>query len=200
MNDIQTIRDEIKQYFNPHNAIDNSNETIFSPNNKYRVETISFRQEKPDCNWESTKVEIYQNDNSALLFSFFVNEGTFYHSWVTKKEVEYLLCSEDLCGGQSVIDLTHNVMSSYTANNVDGLIWTKHLLSPNEDLLAVFGCVWGSAFFVTVYHFDKPMKLPLKIAYQPSWTGYDIIEWIDNETLRVEKSEDQIETLRLEKN
>lgn len=195
MNYIETIRDEIKQYFNPNNAMGNSNET-FSPNNKYRVETISFRQEKPGCNWESTKVEIYQNDNSALLFSFFVNEGTFYHSWVTKNEVEYLLCAEDLCGGQTVIDLTNKVFSSYTTND-DGFIWIKHLLSPNKDLLAVFGCFWGSAFFVIVYHFDKPMDLPLKIAYEPSWNGYDIIEWIDNKTLRVEKSKDEIEILEL---
>lgn len=196
MNYIETIRDEIIQHFNPHNAIENSNETIYSPNNKYRVETISFRQEKPECNWESTKVEIYQNDNSTLLFSFFVNDGTFYHSWVTKREVEYLLCAEDLCGGQTVIDLSNKIMSSYTTND-DGFIWTKHLLSPNENLLAVFGCGWGSSFFVTVYHFDKPMELPLKIAYQPGWTGYDIIEWIDDKTLIVETSKDQIETLRL---
>ena len=41
------------------------------------------------------------------------------------------------------------------------------------------------------------MDLPLKIAYEPSWEGYDIIEWIDNKTLRVEKSKDQTETLEL---
>lgn len=196
MNYIEKIRDEIKQYFNPNNAIDNSSETLFSPNNKYRLDTKSFRQEKPDCNWESTKIEIYQNDNSTLLFSFFVNEGTFYHSWVTKNEIEYLLCAEDLCGGQTVIDLTNKAMVSYTAND-DGLIWTKHLLSPNKDFLAVLGCAWGSLFFVTVYHFDKPMDLPLKIAYEPNWTGYDILEWIDNKTLRVEKSKDVFEILEL---
>lgn len=196
MNYIETIRDEIQQYFNPNNAISNSNETIFSPNNKYRIETIRFRQEKPDCNWEATKVEIYLNENSTLLFSFFINESQFFHSWVTKNEVEYLLCAEDLCGGQTVIDLTNKVMSSYTTND-DGLIWENHLLSPNEDFLAVMGCYWATASFVTVYHFDKPMDLPLKVAYQPDWAGYDIVEWIDNKTLKVAKSKDEIETLQL---
>jgi hypothetical protein len=196
MNYIDTIKAEIKQYFNPNNANENSDETVFSPNNKYRVNTKSFRQEKPNCNWDVTKIEVYQNDSSTLLFSCFVNEGIFFHSWVTKNNVDYLLCAEDLCGGQTVIDLTNKVMASYTTND-DGFIWTKHLLSPNEDLLAVFGCVWGTAFFVTVYHFDKPMDLPLKIAYEPNWTGYDIIEWIDNKTLKVETLKGQIEKLEL---
>lgn len=196
MNYIDPVREEIKKYFNPNNAIDDSSDTAYSPNNKYRVDTKSFKQEKPNCNWEVTKVEVYQNDNSNLLFSFFVNEGIFFHSWVTKENVDYLLCAEDLCGGQTVIDLTNKVMSSHATND-DGLIWTKHLSSPNEDLLAVFGCGWGSAFFVTVYHFDKPLDLPLKIAYELSWTGYNIIEWIDNKTLKVEKSKGQIEILEL---
>ena len=64
MNYIETTRNEIKQYFNPNNAIDNSKESIFSPNAKYRVDTISFLQEKPGCNWVATKVEIFQNENS----------------------------------------------------------------------------------------------------------------------------------------
>ena len=196
MNHIDEIRNEIQLYFNPDNVIENSQEVLFSPNKKYRVETRSFRQEKPNCNWEATKIEVYQTDNSSLLFSYFVNEGTFFHSWVTKRNVDYLLCAEDLCGGQTVIDLTNKKMSSYTANN-DGFIWTKHLLSPDEKLLAVFGCGWGSENFIIVYHFDDPMQLPLKIAYEPRWTGYDILEWADNKKLRVQKSKDEIEVLDL---
>src|SRR5690349_6205591 len=105
MNQIDKIRSEIQQYVNLDNVIDDSEESEFSPNKKYRIETKSFRQAKPDCNLEATKVDIYQTDNSKLLFSFFVNEGTFFHSWVTKNSTDYLLCAEDLCGGQTVIDL-----------------------------------------------------------------------------------------------
>jgi len=196
MNHIDEIRKEIQLYFNPDNVIENSQEMLFSPNKKYRVETKSFRQDKPDSNWEATKIDIYQTDNSSLLFSFFVNEGTFFHSWITKSNVDYLLCAEDLCGGQTVIDLTNKKISSYTAND-DGFIWTKHLLSPDESLLAVFGCGWGSEYFIIIYHFDDPMQLPLKIAYEPNWTGYDILEWIDNRKLIVKKSKEEIELLEL---
>jgi hypothetical protein len=106
------------------------------------------------------------------------------------------LCAEDLCGGQTIIDLTNKNMSSYTPND-DGLIWTNHILSPDEKLLAVFGCGCGSPYFVTVYHFEKPMELPLKIAYQPMWTGYDLVGWLDNKSLKVKKSENEIEVIEL---
>lgn len=156
-----------------------------SPSGNYRVETKAFKQNKPAVNWEVIKVEIFEVNHSELQRTFFVSdESTFFHSWVNKNGVEYLLCAEDLCGGQTVIDLTNNKISSYAAKD-DGFIWTKHLLSPDQSLLAVFGCGWGSAFFVIVYHFDHPMDLPLKIAYEPEWTGYDIIEWLDNKSIKV---------------
>ena len=41
------------------------------------------------------------------------------------------------------------------------------------------------------------MELPLKIAYEPVWGGYDILEWVDNKSLRVEKSKGDIEILTL---
>ena len=184
MNFIQDIREEIRRYFNPDGTIENSEETILSPNRNFKVQTKSYKQDRTNCNWEVTKVEIFDEATSNLLFSFMVNEGTFFHSWVIKDKKEYLLCAEDLCGGQTVIDFANKKMSSYSANE-DGFIWTKHLLSPNEKFLAVFGCGWGSAFFIVVYHFDNPLELPLKIAYEPDWTGYDMIEWIDDKNIKV---------------
>jgi hypothetical protein len=195
MNNIEIVRNEIKEFFNANSKIIET-EIIFSPNKKYKVETSSYSQNDPNRNWDVTKIEIYNEPEQKMIFSFYVNDGTFYYSWVTKEKIEYLLCAEDLCGGQTIIDLTNQKMSSYSLNN-DGLIWTKHLLSPDEKLLAVFGCVWGSPFFVTVYHFDNPMELPLQIAYEPSWTGYDIEEWIDNKKLNVKKTKEEFEVLEL---
>jgi len=186
MNCVDKIRKEIQQYYTGA-AIADSDETIISPNEKYRIEIKSFKQNKPNCNWAVTKINLFNKLHDALLFSFFVNDDSFFFSWITKNEIDYLLCAEDLCGGQTVIDLTNKKMASYTEDN-DGFIWTKHLLSPDEKLLAVFGCGWGSAFFIIVYHFDNPMELPLKIAYKPMWTGYDIVEWTDNKSIRVKNS------------
>jgi hypothetical protein len=194
MNHIEKIRDEVQRYFSPNAEIPGSEELILSPNGNYSVKTTVFRQTEPLSNLEVTKVEIYETQYFKLLQSFFVNCDTFFHSWVTKNKIEYLLCSEDLCGGQTVIDLTNNKMSSYTQNN-DGFIWTKHLLSPNENLLAVFGCGWGTDYFVIVYHFDNPLELPLKIAYEPKWTAYDVIEWVDNKRLKVKNTSSSEESI-----
>ncbi len=196
VNRIEEVRNETHRYFNPDNKIENSQETIFSPDGNYRIETTAFRLDQPDHNSEATKVEIYDESTLSPLFSFFVNEGTFFHSWIKKGSIDYLLCSEDLCGGQTVLDLTNKVMSSFTANE-DGFIWTKHLLSPNEKLLAVMGCGWGTETFIIVYHFDQPMELPLQIAFEPKWTGYDIIEWVDNRTLKIKSTKDEIDLLTI---
>ena len=187
MNHIQEIRDEIQRHFNPDDEISGCREILWSPSGNYRVETKAFKQKAPKVNWEVSNVEIFDVKHSKLVLTFFVSESTFFHSWVTKNGIEYLLCAEDLCGGQTVIDLTNNKIASFSAND-DGFIWTKHLLSPDQDLLAVFGCGWGSASFVIVYYFDNPMDLPLKIAYEPEWTGYDILEWIDNKRIKVKKT------------
>jgi len=194
MNYIDKIRDEIRRYFNPDAEIHGSEELILSPNGNYKVKTCIFRQTKPGCNWDVTKVDIDEANQSKLLQSFLVDGGTFFHSWVTKNGIEYLLCAEDLCGGQTVIDLTNNKMLSYTEND-NGFIWTKHLLSPDEKFLAVFGCGWGSPFFVIVYHFDDPLDLPLKVAYEPEWVGYDVVGWVDNKSLKVKKSADSEESI-----
>ena len=197
MNYIDQIRNNIHPYFNPNASIPGSEETIFSPDGAYRVETKAFRLDNPPANWEVLRVEVFEVKSSRLLQSFLINDvSNFFHSWVTKDKISYLLCGEDLCGGQTVIDLTNNKMASYSAND-DGFIWTKHLLSPDGNLLAVFGCGWGSPFFPIIYHFDNPMDLPLKIAYEPDWTGHDIIEWVDNKSIRVQHT-DASETSILE--
>lgn len=47
MNNIETVRNEIKEFFNPNSEIIET-EIIFSPNKKYRVEINSYKQNKPD--------------------------------------------------------------------------------------------------------------------------------------------------------
>lgn len=184
MNNIEIIRKEVVEHFNKENLIPGTEEIFVSPDGKYRAETRMFRQTKPGCNWEVTEVEIFETQNSTRLFTFFVNYGTFFHSWVKKDDIDYLICAEDLYGGQTIIDLSNKKMSSYSPKT-DGYIWTTHILSPDKTLLAVFGCIWGSPYFTIIYHFEDPMLLPLKIAYEPDWTGYGVIEWLDNKSLLV---------------
>jgi hypothetical protein len=195
MNSIEIVRQESSRFFSLGTRI-SDREIFLSPTGQFRAEATGYSYSGSEGNIEILKIEVFDNKKEILQFSFLVNEGTFFHSWITKNQQQYLICAEDLCGGQTIIDLTNTKMSSYTTSD-DGFIWTKHLLSPNNELLAVFGCSWGSSFFLTVYRFDNPMDLPLKVVYNPSWTGYDVIEWIDNKKLRVKKSENEVEILEL---
>jgi hypothetical protein len=162
---------------------------LYSPDLLYKVELRSFQQTKPLTNWAVTEVHLILNQTSELLFNFFVNTGGFFHSWLKKADQDFLVCAEDLCGGQTVINVTERRMVSYSADD-DGFIWTNHLLSPDEKSLAVIGCGWGSPHFITVYDFTFPMVLPLRVIYQSDYSIYDMLEWIDNENLKVKSSAD----------
>ncbi len=188
MNKIEFIRTESLRYLGESQKVVDSFTTIISPDNMYKVETREFILHKTEFNWSATQIKLVDISGLNQPISFVVNEGAFFHSWVDSGPVKYLLCSEDLCGGQTVVDLTNWKLSSYSENN-DGFIWTKHLLSPDKKKLAVFGCGWGSPFFIMVYDFTNPMKLPLPEIHQPDWSGYDMIAWIDNCSMLVHSEE-----------
>lgn len=136
----------------------------------------------------SAQLEILNAKTGQQLQLLYSND-TCFHSWVTKNGIEYLICAEDLCGGQTIIDLTNNKLSSFTLGKPEGFIWTSHYLSPKENLLAVVGCGWGSPYFVVVYKFDNPMNLPLQEVYELEWEGQGVnefIEWVDNNSFKLQ--------------
>lgn len=183
MNYVDKIRKEMQDLYRPKSYIADSRKIIFSPNRLYRAETSVFG--RMDCNIGMTKVEIFEEKTSNLLFSFFVNEETFFHSWVLKDKIDYLLCSEDLCGGQTVLDLTNRKMSSYSTEE-DGFIWTDFHLSPDEKTLATIGCYWACPNEIKLYDFSDPMNLPLKEIKELEISNSETIKgWIDNETLLI---------------
>ncbi len=163
MNHIQKIRNEIRNFFDPSHLAEGSQEIYFSPNEKYRLETSNYWQSKEDLNWDVTKVEIFDNQSNEKLFEFFGNDGHFFHAWITKNDIDYLICAEDLFGGQTVIDLTHHQMESFSPDE-DGFIWTNFYLSPDGNKLATIGCYWACPYVIKVYNFKSPMKLPTIIS------------------------------------
>lgn len=184
MNHIEEIRKEITTYLDLNSKIKDSKSTINSPTKKYRVETSEYKQTKPDTNWEVTKVEIFDHPTGEKLFSFFSNWGTFFHGWATKNNVDYLLCAEDIYGGQTVIDLTNKKIESYSPGE-DGFIGTDYYISPNAEVLGVVGCYWACPYVIKFYKFDKPMQLPLTEFYEVELKENldEKISWADNETI-----------------
>jgi len=196
MNKIEEIRTEIEKYLEASKVDNTSHQLIISPSGKFRLETINYHQTKPGCNWDVTRVEIFTTKSGDKIFDFFTNDGSFFYSWLIKNNCEYLICAEDLFGGQTVIDLTNQKMQSYSSNE-DGFIHSDFHFSPDGNILAVIGCYWACPFIIKLFDFTNPFNLPFREIKEIELLGNDeiITGWIDNENFktngieRVKKSE-----------
>lgn len=159
-------------------------ETFFSPSKQFRLDTTNYWLKNPY--WDLTKVEIYDQKLNIKIFDFFVNESRFFHGWANANNVDYLICAEDIFGGQTIVDLTNQKMTGYSPNE-DGFIWTDFHLSPDGKILATIGCYWACPSIIKLFDFTNPMKLPLKEISEIELLGNDeiIIGWIDNETIQM---------------
>jgi hypothetical protein len=154
-------------------------EDRFSRSKKFIAKITPYRGDI-----RAERLEILDAEIKQVLWTLYTNH-TCFASWITKDNNEYLICAEDLCGGQTVINVTNNSISSFTFNNPSGWIWSSHHLSPEENLLAVVGCGWGTPTWVKVYDFNVPMDLPLHEVYDGNDDVYEFIEWLDNDTYKV---------------
>ena len=184
MNYIETIRNNIRKDFNAETFQKGDFETYLSPSNQFRIDTTNFWSK--ELNLELTKVEIFDINLNEKLFDFFVNESRFFYALVTKNNNEYLVCAEDIFGGQTVVDLTNRKMEGYSPNE-DGFIWTDFHLSPDGTKLATIGCFWACPYVIKIFDFTNPLKLPLKEIKEIRLLDNDevISGWLDNLTLQM---------------
>jgi len=181
MNYVEEIRAGLKETFDQRiKEVDG--ETFISPSGNFRLEANELYDQK----YAITRAQIYQQSTNEKIFDFLVNEDRILYSWLEKNNTEYIICAEDLFGGQTVIDLTNKNMASYSPKT-DGYIWTNFHLSPNGNLLATKGCIWGGPYFMKIFDFTTPMLLPLPAVKEIDLLDNDeeIICWIDNETLQM---------------
>jgi hypothetical protein len=188
VNYIEKIRAGIKKDFDDQTFQKGDFEVYMSPSNKFRLATTNFWLKGP--NWDLTKVEVYNQDANEKLFDFFVNDSRFFHGWVIKNNTDYLICAEDIFGGQTVIDLTNHKMVGYSPNE-DGFIWTDFHLSPDGKTLETIGCYWAYPYVVKLFDFTDPMTLPLtEIKEIQLLQNNEIITcWVDNDTIQLGLSE-----------
>jgi hypothetical protein len=182
MNHIDKIRTEIIKGFDEKTFSKEDQETSISPSGKFRLDATNFWSKDPNCDF--TKVEVYKQPNEKL-FEFFVNDSQFFYGWLNANSVEYLVCAEDIFGGQTIVDLTNHTMRGYSPNE-DGFIWTDFHLSPNGQILATIGCYWACSAVIKLFDFSEPMVLPLREIRELELLDNDeiILGWVDNETLR----------------
>jgi hypothetical protein len=183
LNYINKIREEIKKDFNEVAFKKGDSETSLSPTNSFRIDATNFFSKEP--NWDLTKVEVYNQGSSEKILEFFVNESSFFYSWLLKDNKEYLICAEDIFGGQTVIDLDNAKLEGYSPNE-EGFIWTSFHLSPDGKTLATIGCYWACPYIIKLFDFSDPMALPLKEIKEIELLDNDeiILAWIDNQTFK----------------
>lgn len=181
MNYIEKVRAEIRKNFNENNFSKADIELSLSPSKSYRLQATNYCSK--DTHWALTKVEIYHQSTNEKLFDFLVNHSQFFYAWLIKANNEFLICAEDVFGGQTVIDLHDRKIASYSPNE-DGFIWTEFHLSPDGNTLATIGCYWACAYVIKIFDFSNPLDLPLKETKEIELIGNDevIVKWLDNET------------------
>ncbi len=178
MNNIEKIRNSFKEHFKETIIDEGTRETTFSPSKKYRVDTF--------VNECYSYIKVYDAVLNELIFEFIVNEDTFRHGWGTKNATEYLVCAEDIYGGQTIIDLTNKKLEGYSPE-VEGFIWTDIYLSPDGTKLATIGCYWACPFVIKIFDFTNPLDLPLRELKEIELLDNDevIVQWLDNSTLQM---------------
>jgi hypothetical protein len=188
LNFIDKVRTDIQNGFDEKMFQKGNLETFFSPSKEYRLDTTNFHSK--ELNWNLTKVEVYKQSNSEKIFDFFINDDQFFYGWLKKNSIDYLICAEDIFGGQTIVDLTNLKISGYSPNK-DGFIWTDFNLSPNGEILATIGCYWACPFIIKLFDFSKPLTLPLTEIKEIRLLENNeiIVGWLDNETIQLSFSE-----------
>ena len=183
-NQIEKVRKEIKRYFDPDSLFYGDPTVTYSSDNKFRLESESYRQNKPGVNWYVAKVRILDNISNEILLEFLTDDSSLFHSWLKVGEIDFLVCAENMCGGQTVIDVTNRIISSY-ADDTDGFIWTEFFISPDSKKLATIGCIWACPYEIKIYDFSDPMDLPLKVLKSVELIGNETITgWLDNSSFK----------------
>lgn len=184
MNYIDKIRAELKKDFNENTFQKESFNSSLSPDGKFLLNITYYLSN--NNNLSLTKVEIYDQEFNNKIFDFFVNYSSFFYGWLKKGSIDYLICAEDIFGGQTIIDLTNKQIQGYSPNE-DGFIWTDFHLSPDGKILATIGCYWACPSEVKIFDFTNPMDLPLKELKEFELLDNDeiILGWTDNETLQM---------------
>jgi hypothetical protein len=154
------------------------------------LDTTNYWLKEPSL--DLTKIEIFDQEPDEKIFNFFVNDSHFFYGWVTANKVEYLICAEDIFGGQTVVDLTNRKMNGYSPNE-DGFIWTDFHLSPDNKTLATIGCYWACRYSIKLFDFSEPLNLPLKEINEIALLrNNEIITcWLDNDTIQLSLSKSE---------
>ena len=134
----------------------------FNENQRIKILKQEFSFNQPGSRDSYAKLTISSN-GPVWEKEILLDDDNSFFDFVRIHESEYLLFSEVLCGGNSVLDLQTGELHSYS-DGTDGFISAEYSISPDCNFLAVFGCYWAGEFFVRVFDITNLIQLPWPIA------------------------------------
>jgi len=196
MNEIDKIRKDILEYYDPDSYISGSDDYSLSVNGIYYYETEKYKQTDSRRNWIITKVKIGCLEEQTFFFEYFSHSDDVCSVWLYRQNKDYLLYPEAQ-GGQSIFDVENKRLYSFYSKE-DAFIWTDILASPDNNKLAVIGCYWACPYELVIYDCSDLFVLPYPYIYREHVeSGFSLKEWCNNQSLTLINSKGDIHTIRI---
>ena len=172
-------------FFVPENLVENSEKIHLSQSKKYSL-FISEYTTKEGC-WSYSR-GVVKHKNGNIIADIKRNYNHFPFHWVENhpNKHDYLICGEDY-QGQTIIELDTEKRKDYLSKNAEngfGFCWVSMKASPNKQVLAVNGCVWGSPYEVLFVDFSDPLKGLPYLKNQPEDYS-EFYSWNDDGTANI---------------
>lgn len=182
-NEIDTVRADIKQYFDPNGRLGWEDGFSQSEGGLFYIETEHYKQTDPKRNWIITKVYVGHLEKNGWLFSYLTDNDDTCWAWIDKGKKEYLLLPETQ-DGQSILDISTLKLYSFYSSE-DPFIWAQIVPSPDQTKLAVIGCYWACPYELLIYDCSHLLELPYPYMHIQGLndTFFKIKEWADNQTV-----------------
>ncbi|HLA64554.1 MAG TPA: hypothetical protein VK610_09000, partial [Rhodothermales bacterium] len=138
-----------------------SAEVHVSPSGRFELGVVQY--DDGTNGWTYSRGGVRRVGEDPVIADVRRNLGSFWFAWVAHADGEYLLCGEDY-QGYNVIELeTGREAFTFPPEAADGrgFCWTNVHPSPEGDVLAVEGCVWGGPYELRFFDFAEPLVSPL---------------------------------------
>lgn len=184
-NNIEKVRKGMREVFSEQNIVPVRTEEFVSPDGRYRIKQSVYKQPVEGRNWDISKIEVFDVENN-LVASFLIDDDNFFHHWVLTDKKEYLLYAENLCGGNSVLNLKTREIQSFS-DGTDGFIFAGYHPSPDLQYMAIVGCFWGAPYCVRVFDISNIESLPWPMILETELEDdeHDNIVWAEDGSVKI---------------
>jgi hypothetical protein len=195
-NEIQKVREEIRQQLLSARICPEERTVELSPCGRYQLEVGVYAEVSRPEDASLALAVVRSVATGEVVATVGRNDDRLFYAWVSRDGQDYLLFPEDLLG-QTVINLTTRQVAGYSTPDGD-FIWTEFYPSPDRNCLAVVGCYWACPFVVIVYDFRDPMNLPLPILAEFEFpNGEEFGEWTSMNSFSTGKEKEHIHVFAL---